>query len=169
MFDKPTREAPIQPSNQLPTTDMATPSMAEPPSPDMGMMAPPMPSGGMDTPAGAGDVNADSAAALEIMNRNLKLIAEGNPELLQKIQDMLTPEIAGVITILFGEAVGEILMDMADDSKTTKVISKGALERIGLDKFESQLSKAEERHMGIMAPGKGAPGKAAPKPQATQA
>lgn len=130
------------------------------PSGGGGMMTPPvdpMADNGMGVPVEQGGSTTgldEGAGVVQTMNSRLKAIAQSKPEMLQQVQAMLTPELVLVIGVLFGEEPAKVLAPMMDKSKTTRVIPKSALERIGLDKFESMIAKAGERANGggMMAP-----------------
>lgn len=109
----------------------------------------------------------EGVGVVQTMQLRLKAFAKENPQVLEQVQSMLTPEVGFVIGILFGTEPLKILDPMINREMTSKAVPKAALERIGLDKFESMMTKATEKSQGLMAPRKQA-SENKPAPKATQ-
>ena len=131
-----------------------------------GMMAPeqpmaPMPPAPNSAPGvvgGTQDTLDEGASVVNTMHNRLQAFAKQQPEVLEQVQEMLTPEVGMVIGVLFGVEPLKILAPMINRDMVSKAVPKGAMERIGLDKFESMMTKANERASGMMAPRKQASG-----------
>ena len=117
---------------------------------------------------GGQDVLDEGAAVVTVMHNRLKAFAQEQPDALQQVQTMLTPEVGFVIGVLFGVEPLKVLEPMINKGMVSKSVSKGAMERIGLDKFESMMSKADDRSNGIMSPRKQASGQSKPDDKATK-